>query len=54
MIIMGVCGIVGGLCVLPLPETGNVPLKDTVSKKPEVTETEIVRNELDLKRTIHV
>lgn len=26
--VLGVCGVIGGLCVLFLPETGNKPLSD--------------------------
>lgn len=30
MISIGICGVIGGLCVLFLPETANAPLKDTI------------------------
>lgn len=33
MVVLGVCGIIGGLCVLLLPETGNRPLSGTISEE---------------------
>lgn len=33
MAILGVCGVVGGLSVLFLPETGNAPLKATLKNE---------------------
>lgn len=32
MSVLGLCAIIGGICVLFLPETGNKPLKDDVQE----------------------
>ncbi|XP_017782628.1 PREDICTED: organic cation transporter protein-like isoform X2 [Nicrophorus vespilloides] len=48
MAIVGVCGVIGGTCVLFLPETGNAPLKDTLGD--EDTDNENTSSTVDLNR----
>lgn len=44
MSILAICGIVGGICVLFLPETGTRPLKDTIKEETcQHSDTEIIR-----------
>lgn len=44
MSILAICGIVGGICVLFLPETGTRPLKDTIKEETyQDSDTEIIR-----------
>lgn len=33
MTVLGICGIIGGICVLFLPETGNIAIKCTTKEK---------------------
>lgn len=44
MSFLAVCGIIGGVCVLFLPETGTKPLKDTITEETcQDSDTEIIR-----------